>query len=293
MKIRDALDLFLLDCQIRRLTTATIAFYKDKASRFVGWLADAGATQLEDVTSTHIKKYMVSLQERGLTDHSQHDYARVVRTFFAYCVRDELLRESPFAKIKMPKVAEDLPVVLTDDEIRTVLQTVELQRNLMIVHFILDSGVRAAELLALNIGDVDMQTGMVTVRLGKGQKSRLTSIGATTRKGIRRYFLTRRRTGPDDPLLVSEGGGNNRLAYQGLMSAFRIMQQESGVEKLTAHTLRRTMATKSLENGLDAYIVARLLGHADMQMLNRYVRLRRDPVIKIGRTQSVVDSLND
>jgi integrase/recombinase XerD len=291
MKIQDALDLFLLDCQSRRLTKSTVAFYDDKASRFVRWLADINVAELELVTATHIKRYMVSLQDRGLTDHSQHDYARVIRTFFAYCVRDELLRESPFARVKMPKVAEDLPVVLTDDEIKQALQRVKLRRNRLIIRFVLDSGVRAGELLRLNVGDVDMTTGVVTVRLGKGQRSRYTTIGVTTRKELKRYLLTRKSVDSNDPLLVGEQSNNKRLAYHGLMSAFRQMQEQSGVERLTAHTLRRTMATKSLESGLDAYIVARLLGHADLQMLRRYVQLRKEPFIKIGETCSVVDSL--
>lgn len=289
--LHDALDLFLLDCQVRRLTASTIAFYRLKIGAFLRWLADRDLTELEDITAKHIKRYVVSLQERGLTDHSQHDYIRPVRTFFAYCVRDDLLDETPFDKIKMPKIAEKAPVILTDDEIKTVLRKVTFRRNRLIVRFILDSGVRASELLALNIGDIDMETGVVTVRLGKQQKGRLTSIGAATRKELKRYLLLRKGAGPKDPLIIGMDKKAKRLTKEGLMHTFRRMRNETGVDNLTAHTLRRTMATKALENGMDAYVLSRMLGHADLQMLRRYIRLNKKPIQDAAEKFSLIDSL--
>lgn len=290
MKTTDALELFLLDCKARKLTKSTQAFYKDKVGRFVHWLSDAGVHSLQDITATRIKRYMVYLQDKGMTDHSQHDYARAARTFLNYCVRDELLTETPFKQIKLPTVADDLPIVLSDNQITAALQKVKLLRNRLIIRFILDSGVRAAELLKLNVGDIDMDTGVVTVRLGKQQKSRFTSVGNITRKELKRYLITRQSCNADDPLLVNENSNNKRLGYIGLMSAFRQMQEQSGVEILTAHTLRRTMATKSLESGIDSYLLAIMLGHKDLQMLRRYVRLNKTPVIKAAE-HSVVDNL--
>lgn len=291
MPLTGALSLFLLDCQSRRLTRSTLAFYHDKAGRFIMWLADGDITHLESITSVHIKRYMVSLRDRGLTDHSQHDYARVVRTFLAYCIRGELIAKSPFTRVKMPRVAEDLPTVLSDEEIRSTLQRVKLQRNRLIIRFILDSGVRASELLALNAGDVDIDNGVVTVHRGKQQKARLTSVGAITRKELKRYLLSRGSPDAKAPLITTESD-DKRLSFMGLMSVFRKMQHESGVLNLTAHTLRRIMATKSLENGMDAWVLARLLGHADLQMLRKYVRLNKQPVVRASELYSVVDSLD-
>lgn len=291
LSLNDALDLFLLDCQSRRLTASTLSFYRLKTSAFIRFLAASGLTTLDAITPIHIKRWLVDMQDRGFTDHSQHDYCRAAKTFLNYCVRDELLEKTPFTRIKMPKIAEDLPIVLSDEEIKQALQRVKIQRNRLIIRFILDSGVRAAELLKLNIGDIDMKTGIVTVRLGKQQKSRYTSIGNVTRKELKRYLAIRGGVQPTDPLLIGEFSNSKRLSNSGLMSAFRMMQNESGVDNLTAHTLRRTMATKALENGMEPYLLARILGHADLQMLNRYVRLRKAPVIAASEQFSVVDNL--
>ncbi len=287
----DALQLFLLDCQARRLTPATLTFYRNKVGSFLRWLADNEVTELDAITSHAIKRWLVHMQQKGLTDHSQHDYARAVKTFLGYCVRDEILEKSPFIKVKMPQLEESLPVVLTDDEIKTVLLRVKAHRNRLIIRFILDSGIRAAELLALNVGDVDLATGIVVVKLGKQQKGRLTSIGAATRKAVKRYLLLRKSPDAKAPLIATMTKKATRLTMVGLMHAFRKMQGQTGVDTLTAHTLRRTMATKSLENGMDAYVLARMLGHADMQMLRRYVAMNRKLIQQAGEMYSVVDNL--
>ena len=286
----DALDLFLLDSQSRRLTASTLSFYKNKVRSFIRWLADNGIIHVAAVTSHAIKRWLVHMQQKGLTDNSQHDYARAVKTFLLYCVRDEIIEKSPFAKVKMPQLGESLPIILNGTEIKTAMQKVKGQRNRLIVRFILDSGVRASELLALNVGDVNLETGIVVVKKGKQQKGRLTSIGAATRKDLKRYLLLRKSPDDKQPLIATLTKGT-RLSIIGLMSAFRKMQAETSIDHLTAHTLRRTMATQSLTNGMDAYILSRMLGHADMQMMRRYAAMNRETIQQAAEKYSVVDNL--
>ena len=289
MQLNDAKELFLLDGQARRLTSSTLKFYRLKIGDFIHWLQDNHITGVTDVTPIDIRRYLVHLQQRGLRDSSQHDHARAVKTFFNYCVRDELIDKSPFDKVKMPKQVLRLPVVLSDDEIRRALR-VKLQRNRLIVRFILDSGVRAAELLALNVEDVDLATGVVVVKLGKQQKQRLTIIGGITRKEVKRWLIERNHPAGYEPLVTATTTGA-RLSMPGLMSAFRLMQEETGIDNLTTHTLRRTMATKSLENGMDAYVLANLLGHTDLQMLRRYAAVNQKLVREVGERYSVIDNM--
>jgi integrase/recombinase XerD len=103
--------------------------------------------------------------------------------------------------------------------------------------------------------------------------------------------LLHKGAGPKDPLIVGMDKKAARLTKEGLMHTFRRMRNETGVESLTAHTLRRTMATKALENGMDAYVLARMLGHADMQMLRRYIRLNKKPVQDAADKFSLIDNL--
>lgn len=289
--LNNIFELFLLDCQSRRLTQSTQAFYKNKVGAFIRWLETNGVTNVADVTSHHIKAYLVHLQGRGLKDTSQHDHARAVKTFLGYCVRDEFITKSPFERVKLPELAERLPVILTDDELKTIFLKVREPRNKAIIRFILDSGVRASELLALNVGDVDFSTGVVTVHQGKQQKDRLTSIGSTTRKDVKRYLLQRDALDAKEPLFAHLYNGT-RLTLIGLMSLFRTLQGLTGVDHLTCHTLRRTMATRSLENGMDAYVLARMLGHADTQTLRKYAAVNQETIQRQAGQFGVVDNLD-
>ena len=288
--IQDAYDLFALDNKARRLTQSTQAFYRHKVLNFASWLAEQGVTLLADVTSAHIKTFLLSLAERNLAGNSQHDYARAIKTFLRYCVRDELLEKSPFERVTMPRVEETIPVTLTDEEIRTCMKRISDTRNLAIFQFILDSGVRASELIALTVGDVDMETGVVTVRQGKGQKDRLTSVGIRTRLAIKRLIIEREHVTPKSPLFPS-GHTGKHLALVGLMHIFRKLQKETGIPHLTAHTVRRTMATRLLRGGMDAYVLSRMLGHSDMQVLRRYAAVDAELVRKATEDHSVVDNL--
>lgn len=286
----DAYELFHLDCRARRLTKSTVKGYSEKLGAFIKWLGTIGIVDIAQLTGTHIKTYLVTLIDRGLKDTSQHDHARAIKTFCNFCVREELIRKSPFDRVKMPKLEDHLPVILNQEEIATALKKVRGLRNKMIIRFLLDSGVRAAELLALSVGDVDLVSGVVRVRLGKQQKERLTHIGNRTRLELKKYLMKRGNPSADKPLIVGERKPT-RLSMIGLMSAFRLMQIDSGIETLTAHTLRRTMATMSLENGMNIHVLSKILGHSDLQMLKRYAVVSGKLIREQSEQFGVVDNL--
>ena len=87
----DALDLFLLDCEARRLTTSTLQFYSVKLSLFLRWCDEQGIKTLQALTAHDLRRYFVSLHRRELSSQYQNNLARAIRAFLNYCVRDELL----------------------------------------------------------------------------------------------------------------------------------------------------------------------------------------------------------
>lgn len=95
----DALELFLLDCEARRLTPSTRQFYTAKLSVFNKWCEANQVDLLGDVTAHHTRHFLVHIQRRQLSGQYQHNLARAIRAFLNYCVRDELLDKSPFSKI--------------------------------------------------------------------------------------------------------------------------------------------------------------------------------------------------
>jgi integrase/recombinase XerD len=282
--------MFLLDCEARRLTPATREFYRAKLAVFVRWCAEEHIENLNELTAHHIRRFLVHILRRGLSGQYQHNLARAIRAFLNYCVRDDLLETSPFAQVQMPRLERKVPEALSAHEFNTILRSCTCARDRAICLFLLDSGVRASELLALNLGDVDLKTGAVTVRLGKGQKGRTTYVGAATRKQLRRYYAERTTTRDDDPIFIAEKG-RGRLTQGGLVQLMERLRIRSGVALCTCHTFRRTFAITCLRNGMNLYVLARLMGHADITVLRPYLALVEDDLQDAHARYGAVDRM--
>lgn len=285
----DGLDLFLLDCEARRLTEATRQFYKTKLSVFIRWCAEQDVTNLGQVSAHDIRRFLVSIQRRQLSGEYQHGLARAIRAFLNYCVRDELIDKSPFDKVQMPRVEKKILEAFSTSEIQAVLRHCCIQRDKAICYFLLDSGVRVSELIALDIKSVNLETGEVRVS-GKGQKQRQCYIGAKTRKEIRRYLVSRESQEKSEPLFVSEKR-RERLTVSGMVQLMERLRRRSDVEICTCHTFRRTFALTCLRNGMNIYVLARLMGHADISILRQYLALVEADLEEAHKRYGAVDAL--
>lgn len=289
-RIWDALDLFLLDCEARRLTASTREFYRLKLSLFVRWCDENNIVTVQDPTAHDLRRYLVQLSRRKLSAQYQNNLARAIRAFLNYCVRDELLGVSPFDKVRMPRLERKILTALSAEEIHSIFRCCISERDKALCLFLLDSGVRVSELVALNVGDIDLKTGVVVVHCGKGQKGRTTYIGARTRKQVRRYFAERDKVKPSEPAFASERGGT-RLRVDGVVQLMGRLQERSGVANCTCHTFRRTFALNCLRNGMNIYVLARLMGHADITVLRQYLPLIEDDLQEAHARFGAVDNL--
>src|SRR5690606_14833836 len=99
-----AADLYYLDNRARGLTEATVSSYKAKMAIFVRWCEEKQIDKLEALTSVDLRRFLVTLQDLELSNRYQVNLAKTVKTFLNYCVRDEFLAQSPFDKVKIPKL---------------------------------------------------------------------------------------------------------------------------------------------------------------------------------------------
>lgn len=274
ISLRDALDLYLLDIKSRGLSSATLQSNRNHTTTFVKWCEEQGLVNLQDLTSVHIRKYLVSLQERKepISNRYQVTLAKATKTFLNYCVRDELIEQSPFDKVKMIKQQKKILPAFSTEQVKAILNACENPRDLAICLMLLDSGLRASELLALNVGDVNIKTGVVSVENGKGQKDRIAYIGAKTQKALLEYLLSRRKPAGDQPLFLSLTSGD-RLRLFGLAQLMERIRERTNIKICTAHTFRRTFAITCLRNGMNIYVLARIMGHVDITVLKQYLDL--------------------
>jgi integrase/recombinase XerD len=282
----------LLEAQSRRHTAHTLRFYRGRLSLFVRWCKDHGIETLPDLTHHHIRQYLIDLDNRGVSSAYLHSHARALRAFCNYCLRDDLLTISPFAKVQMPRLAKKVLPAISAGDIDKILRACQHERDRAIIYVMLDSGVRASELCALTVGDLDLATGAVTVHEGKGQKDRTTYIGAKTRKAVLRYFIKERGGTPPsrEPLFMRQEDDGGHMEYDGLKQLMRRLRDASGV-KFSAHALRRTFAINSLRNGMNVYVLARLMGHADITVLRAYLEILAEDLQSAAAKFGVVDRL--
>ncbi len=162
-------------------------------------------------------------------------------------------------------------------------------RDRAIVLTLLDTGCRAAEFVLLNVGDVNLATGTAVVRQGKGNKPRTVFIGAKTRREVQRYLRHRGDLAPSDPLWATDEGG--RLTVVGLRQIMRRRAERIGLPEPGLHTFRRAFAIACLRNGVDVISLQRLLGHADLSVIRRYLVQTEVDLAQAHQKGSPVDNL--
>lgn len=285
---------FLVDGQARNLAPGTLRFYRQKLYPLVDYLKRLGVVMADDVTTAHLRLWLVHLQEHAHTPGGVHGFFRAAKAFFTWLMREGILTHNPMARVKAPKVPmEPLPPV-TPEQIRAMLNVCPLKtligaRDRAILLSLWDSGCRAGEFIGLNVEDLDLDSGALLVRCGKGRKPRVTFLGRKARREVLRYLRLRGAVGGGDPLFA--GGKGQRLRYESLRDIVRRRAQEAGIEAPPLHAFRRGFALDSLRNGADVYSLQRMMGHSDLAVLRRYLAQTQDDLRAVHDRAGPVDRL--
>ena len=265
---------FLLDRRAQNLTKKTLDFYRMNLEIFITWCEAQAVKTIEQITPELLRAFFVAMSETHKPG-GVHAFYRTVRVFIRwYALEFEPLEwRDPLRKVKPPKVdVEPLePVAL--ETVRALLETCKRgkftdERDRAILLFLLDSGVRAGELLALDKQDADILTGDVLIRKSKSRKPRTVFIGRQARRALRSYLKLR-----DDvarALFVTDEG--ERLRMAGLRQVLVRRSRKAGVPIPPLHSFRRAFALAMNRAGVDLLTIARLLGHSDMSILERYIK---------------------
>ncbi|MFV2044892.1 MAG: tyrosine-type recombinase/integrase, partial [Anaerolineales bacterium] len=219
-----AFEDFILSREAALCSPETIDFYRRMLKPFLT-LANGSPP-----SNRMVREFLSTVTQRGVSSATVHAHARAVRAFlrFAY---EEGWTEEPLT-VRMPRVEQKRMEVLSREDARKVLSVCGT-RDRALVPTLIDSGLRRGEALALDWNDIDLRTGTVHVRRGKGSKARVTYFGAKTRRALLRWGGGQRRSAIF-PLTAS--GGTTLMAR---------LSQKSRVH-ITFHKCRRTFATWAL-----------------------------------------------
>ena len=275
----------------------TVRGYRTDLREFAAFLATTGRpASLRAVDHRAVRAWLAALHGRGARRATVARKLSSLRSFFRYCVRGGLLKGNPARLVTTPRLERRLPKSLTEAEVESLLDaafgdTPPDRRDRAILELLYASGVRVAELVGADLGDLEMggDDGMLRV-LGKGRKERLVPVGSKAIRAIRDYLKVRGRLGtgrpgrPDDrdALFLNARGGRltdrsvRRILNRRLLLA--AMQQ-----KISPHALRHSFATHLLNAGADLRSIQELLGHASLSTTQKYTSVSTRRLMEVYR----------
>jgi site-specific recombinase XerD len=286
------LEAFMNDRKAQGFTSGTLHFYKTKLSMFAEFCESRMITQITQITASDLRDYMLRMQEEGHNNGGRHGCYRTVKTFLYWWEREVEPENwsNPIRKVKPPKLYLEPLEPASLEDIRAMIETCDKTfyglRDKAVLLGLLDSGARAREFLNIQLNDYDQFSGEVLIRLGKGGKSRTVFLGKITRKAVRTYLYN--RTDDTDALWVTNSG--DQLTYFGLREIIRRRANKAKTVTPSIHSFRRAFAINMLRAGVDVFSLQKLMGHADLQVLRRYLAQTTEDIAQAHRLGSPVDN---
>jgi integrase/recombinase XerC len=243
----------------------TLRAYRTDLRLFFDFLDEQ---RIERVDHAVISQYLTFLFKYGLDARSVSRKLSTIKSFFKVLKRIGAVPDHPALLIRSPKTKKHLPGFLTLTQVEIGL-AIDDKRDRAIMEVLYSCGLRAAELVGLNTGDIDLNREELKVR-GKGNKERIVPIGKAARNAITGYL--RERMSETSALFLNYRGG--RLTTRSLQRIVRKhLLKVAQAQGTNPHILRHTFATHLLERGADLRAVQELLGHASLSTVQIYTHL--------------------
>jgi site-specific recombinase XerD len=256
-----------------RKSPATVASYSEGVLAFLRWAKAAGV--VPEITKTTVQTFTADLLDNGAQAATARARHMALRRFAAWLTDEGEIDANPLVGVKPPKLDNKVVDALTDDQLRRLIKACagkELidRRDEAIVRLMAETGLRAGEVLGVQVADVDLQEGRVIIRRGKGGKGRVVPFGAQTAAAIDRYTRARRGHRLSSTSSLWLGGGGQTFSYHGLNLALKRRAQAAGIHGFHLHLMRHTAATRWLRAGGSEGGLMAVAGWSTRSMVDRY-----------------------
>jgi integrase/recombinase XerD len=253
----------------------------EKLSQFFS--LEEKATAIENIQLRDLQSFLKWIGSLGMTASSQSRIISGIRSFFKYCLQENLVKQDPTELLETPKLRRTLPDFLSVDEINRIIRAIDLskpegERNRAILETMYSCGLRVSELVNLRLSSLYPELGFIKV-VGKGDKERLVPIGNTALKFIGIYRGQVRvhmsiKKGNEDVLFLNRRGAG--LTRQMIFILLKDLVREARINKtVSPHTFRHSFATHLVEGGADLRAVQEMLGHESITTTEIYTHLDR------------------
>jgi len=271
----------------------TLRSYKSDLKEFVEFLEDKpDIKDVRDVGRKSIRNFLAAFTRYGQGKRSIARKLSTLKSFFKFLKKENIVEINPTIGIKAPKLDLKLPSFLTEKAISELMELPYKEdffglRDKAILEMLYGTGMRASELIGLNLSDIDILEEVIRVR-GKGGKERILPLPEMAKRALKEYLQLRKPSlskgyllkYEDGPLLLSKR--KTRLTTRSLVRIVKkYLSRVAELTQMSPHTLRHTFATHLLDKGCDLRTIQELLGHASISTTQIYTHITSERLKKI------------
>lgn len=270
----------------KRFSPLTAKNYQIDLRQFFAFLDKEFANYtLPSISFQHIRAFIASLMDSGLSPVSVNRKISALKSFFKYLLKNQTIETNPTQKIQGPKTPKRLPVFIDEDQLSTVFSSLTFAegfegiRDKLIIDILYQTGLRRTELLNIKESDVDLSNLQLKV-LGKRNKERIIPFSLELKRNLQTYLDVKKEHKLTNPYLLLNLK-NIQLSPQKVTNIVKeVLGSVTTSRKKSPHVLRHTFATHLLNNGADINAVKELLGHANLSATQIYTHNTIDKLKK-------------
>ncbi|HEY7884122.1 MAG TPA: tyrosine recombinase XerC [Cellvibrionaceae bacterium] len=269
----------------RQLSAHTLDNYRRDLQKLQSYCDEKNLTQLDQLTTQKLRLLLAELHRHGLGSKSLQRWLSSARSFFRFAIKKSWLGHNPAEGLRAPKGEKKLPNTLDVDQ---AIRFVELggddfisRRDRAMVELFYSSGLRLAELVGLDLSDIDTRSSLIVVT-GKGNKQRSIPVGKHALTALASWLEVRPQHAPaaEVALFISQRG--TRISHRNVQLRLQQVSLQQGLgQPVHPHMLRHSFASHMLESSSDLRLVQELLGHANISTTQVYTHLDFQHLSKI------------
>ncbi len=269
------IDNYIEELVRRKFSDCTVRSYKTDLEEFNSFLEKNGKKSFFNINRKDIRGFMGELLSYGYKKSSVSRKLSAIKSFCKFLEKNKILKRNPSLSVKTPKTEKRIPSFLSEDEVGEMLDSLQLKtdfdiRNRAILELMYGTGIRASELVNLDISMFDIKSKLLRV-YGKGKKERILPVAKTAFDCLNRY-LSEVRGYDNGAIFLSKSG--KRLGQRDLQRIVKkAIEKVATLNQMSPHTLRHTFATHLLNRGANLRAVQELLGHESLSTTQIYTHV--------------------
>ncbi|MGM1048594.1 MAG: tyrosine-type recombinase/integrase, partial [Bacillota bacterium] len=283
MLLKFAFQDFLDDRKIKNTTKVNIRNYQTMLGEFVEYCTDNQVVNVEDVTTSHVRNYLLQCQDKGNVAGTINTKLMRIRAFFNYMVECEVIKNSPAKKVKLLK--EDVKIeVFSDEQINQMLNFYRrikrreksycAYRDYMIIVTILGTGIRRGEIIGLKWSDIDFENQSISVFRKTRRKETLPLTHKLTKEFLAYQTFCKQHMGRVNEYVFTKRD-YTQLTENSLMLVFKYLKDKMNFPnvRVSPHTFRHTFCHRLAMSGMSAFAIQKLMRHQNISVTMRYVAM--------------------